>query len=236
VEGIPAVETITAARSSSKPRNSLPLARSTLSNLSVTDSDRVRKLERAIVFLQEKHQDLLVGLHEEVKSLKDKNRELLYNLTMKQEGWIDARPSSSSGLSDPRPGSASRSTISQIKQFENQLSEANAQISELSSRNQYLTNLIYDMKRNISKEDVQHHHKVPPGTAPATIGKREPLQDSLSYLNLNSSLNSSIGTTLRSFNLGSSHTGHIPQDDPDSLVRALRIENEHYRREVSEFV
>ena len=73
--------------------------------------------------------------------------DLVYKLTLKQEGWVDSRPATIGSLSEARPGSASRSSFAQIKLLEAQLSEAQTKLGEVVSRNQYLTNVLLDMRR-----------------------------------------------------------------------------------------
>jgi hypothetical protein len=57
------------------------------------DSARVAQLEQNIRFLQEQHQLMLTGLHNEIESLRNRNRELQFQLVF-VKGTLPSSPSS----------------------------------------------------------------------------------------------------------------------------------------------
>ncbi|CAG0919800.1 unnamed protein product [Notodromas monacha] len=155
-------------------------------------AERIRQLERTIVFLQDKHQELLA--------------DLIYKLTLKQDGWIDGKPLKNSDLQEVRPGSANRSSLAQIKLLETQLSEAQTKLGEAVSRNQYLTNLLDNIKRNVH-DDISAANESNAGAV--TLPQQN-------------------GFVQRS----STQISGLTMEEAGSIICALETKNEDYRMEI----
>ncbi|VEN36237.1 unnamed protein product [Callosobruchus maculatus] len=118
------------------------------------DSSRVAQLEQNIKFLQEQHALMLNGLHNEIESLKIRNRELQFQLIFANKGSTPvSSPSSSSEddskykvYSSPQP---LNDTPLQVEILERELGELKLQLQEAEKRNVYFSSIVDEQKKKI---------------------------------------------------------------------------------------
>ncbi|CAH1112181.1 unnamed protein product [Psylliodes chrysocephalus] len=118
------------------------------------EQSRIAQLEQNIRFLQEQHQLMLTGLHNEIEKLKTRNRELQFQLV-----FVKGSPSLSSASSpedetkhkvftSPTPFNK---TPLQIEILEKELGELKLQSQETDSRNAYLSAIVDEQKKKLER-------------------------------------------------------------------------------------
>ncbi|XP_028138825.1 putative uncharacterized protein DDB_G0279653 [Diabrotica virgifera virgifera] len=117
---------------------------------------RIAQLEQNIKFLQEQHQLMLTGLHNEIENLKTRNRELQFQLVF-VKGTGFSSPSSPSSPEDdtkhkvyasPKPFNT---TPLQVEILEKELTELKLQTQETESRNAYLSAIVDEQKKKLER-------------------------------------------------------------------------------------
>ncbi|XP_023030500.2 uncharacterized protein isoform X2 [Leptinotarsa decemlineata] len=114
---------------------------------------RVAQLEQNIRFLQEQHQLMLSGLHNEIENLKTRNRELQYQLVF-SKGASPSSPSSPEDDNKHKVYSSPKTfniTPLQVEILEKELGELKLQLEETESRNVYLSAIVDEQKRKLER-------------------------------------------------------------------------------------
>ncbi|KYB25959.1 uncharacterized protein LOC100142448 isoform X1 [Tribolium castaneum] len=117
------------------------------------DSARVAQLEQNIRFLQEQHQLMLTGLHNEIESLRIRNRELQFQLVF-VKGTLPSSPSSPEDDSKHKVYSSPKQiniTPLQVEILEKELGELKFQLQEIESRNVYLSAIVDEQKKKLER-------------------------------------------------------------------------------------
>ncbi|XP_026666481.1 basic-leucine zipper transcription factor A-like isoform X2 [Ceratina calcarata] len=118
--------------------------------------DRVAQLEQNMKFLQEQHQATLVALHQEVESLRQKNRDLQFQLVFSKGSTYV--PSSPSSPEDNGTGFAKQKgspicvniTPLQVELLEKELQDTKLSLQEAKTQNQQLTEIVEEQKQKAS--------------------------------------------------------------------------------------
>ncbi|XP_043514006.1 uncharacterized protein LOC122530776 isoform X1 [Frieseomelitta varia] len=149
--------------------------------------DRVAQLEQNMKFLQEQHQATLVALHQEVESLRQKNRDLQFQLVFsKGSTYVPSSPSSpednGSGFVKPKvhftiviyfvcilhrslflQGSPVCVNITplQVELLEKDLQDIKISLQEAKTQNQYLSEIIEEQKKKLTSMEEEKVNKEP---------------------------------------------------------------------------
>ncbi|XP_056642589.1 uncharacterized protein LOC130448977 [Diorhabda sublineata] len=119
-----------------------------------TEQTRISQLEQNIRFLQEQHQLMLTGLHNEIENLKTRNRELQFQLVFVKGAGTPSSPSSPEDdtkhkvYSSPKPFNT---TPLQVEILEKELAEMKLQTQEIESRNAYLSAIVDEQKKKLER-------------------------------------------------------------------------------------
>ncbi|KAJ8923322.1 hypothetical protein NQ315_001880 [Exocentrus adspersus] len=119
------------------------------------ETARIAQLEQNIKFLQEQHQLMLTGLHNEIENLKNRNRELQFQLVF-VKGSLPSSGSPSSPEEDtkhkvyssPKPMNV---TPLQVEILEKELGDLKLQLQETESRNLYLSAIVDEQKKKLER-------------------------------------------------------------------------------------
>lgn len=143
---------------------------------------RILRLEKNIAWLQDQHNLMLAALHNEIETLKSRNRELQFQLLM--GGTSAMAPLGTPEDLEMSAGGGSRSLalISQLSGvpplqaeiLDNEIKELQSTLHEARSRNVYLSNLVEQQKKKLVKleEEASIHVESipsPPSTADPSI-------------------------------------------------------------------
>merc|ERR1712142_876375 len=129
---------------------------------------RILRLEKNIAWLQEQHSVMLAALHNEIETLKSRNRELQFQLLMGGSGPVG--PLGTPEDLEQTSGSAGSRSLTLISQLpgvppiqaeilDNEIKELQATLHEAKSRNVYLSNLVDQQKKKLAKleEEASMH-------------------------------------------------------------------------------
>ncbi|XP_043251952.1 uncharacterized protein LOC122397120 [Colletes gigas] len=140
--------------------------------------DRVAQLEQNMKFLQEQHQATLVALHQEVESLRQKNRDLQFQLVFsKGSTTIPSTPSSpednGTGFIKPK-GSPVCVNIAplQVELLEKDLQDIKISLQEAKTQNQYFSEIIEQQKKKLNSAEEQKVNKQPMTDIGIQVGSR----------------------------------------------------------------
>ncbi|XP_030764506.1 myb-like protein Z isoform X2 [Sitophilus oryzae] len=123
------------------------------------DQGRISQLEQNIRFLQEQHQLMLAGLHGEIEKLKQRNKELQFQLVFGKGPIPSSSPSPSSPEEDSKhklytsPKVITNTTPLQVELLEKELGELKIQMQELDTRNVYLSAIVDEQKKKLERFD-----------------------------------------------------------------------------------
>ncbi|XP_020278346.1 uncharacterized protein LOC109852017 [Pseudomyrmex gracilis] len=124
--------------------------------------DRVMQLEQNIKFLQEQHQATLVALHQEIESLRQRNRDLQFQLVFSKRAHCAVASSPSSPEDNGNGFAKSKSspicvnvTPLQVELLEKDLQDIKASLQEAKTHNQYLSNIIEQQKKRLDLTEDQ---------------------------------------------------------------------------------
>ncbi|KAG6800024.1 uncharacterized protein LOC122718329 [Apis laboriosa] len=126
--------------------------------------DRIAQLEQNMKFLQEQHQATLVALHQEVESLRQKNRDLQFQLVFSKGSYLPSSPSSpednGTGFMKPK-GSPVCVNITplQVELLEKDLQDTKVSLQEARIQNQYLSEIIEQQKKKLNSLEEQKINK-----------------------------------------------------------------------------
>ncbi|XP_076647980.1 uncharacterized protein LOC143356299 isoform X2 [Halictus rubicundus] len=128
-------------------------------------SDIVAQLEQNMKFLQEQHQVTLVALHEEVDSLRQRNRDLQFQLVFsKGSAFVPSSPSSpednGTGFAKPKdsPGCVNVAPL-QVELLEKDLQDMKISLQEAKTQNQYLSEIVEKQKKKLDSSTEQKASK-----------------------------------------------------------------------------
>lgn len=123
--------------------------------------DRAAQLEQNMKFLQEQHQATLVALHQEVEILRQRNRELQFQLVFsKGTTCVPSSPSSPednvNGFAKPKGSPVCVNvTPLQVELLEKDLQDIKTSLQDAKTRNQCLTEIIEQQKKNLEESEKQ---------------------------------------------------------------------------------
>lgn len=113
---------------------------------------RVTQLEQNIKFLKDQHHLMLTSLHHEVETLRQRNRDLQFQLVFSRGSLalVKSTPSSPEDDSKPQVVHSSKQVnvnTLQVEMLERDLAELRSSLSELKARNSSLENIIDEQKK-----------------------------------------------------------------------------------------
>ncbi|KAM0733260.1 hypothetical protein ACS0PU_012809 [Formica fusca] len=118
--------------------------------------DRVVQLEQNMKFLQEQHQATLVALHQEIESLRQRNRDLQFQLVFSKRAHCNVASSPSSPEDNGNGFAKSKNspmcvnvTPLQVELLEKDLQDIKASLQEAKTHNQYLSSIIEQQKKRL---------------------------------------------------------------------------------------
>ncbi|CAH0563382.1 unnamed protein product [Brassicogethes aeneus] len=117
------------------------------------EASRVAQLEQNIRFLQEQHQLMLSGLHNEIESLRNRNKELQFQLVF-VKGAVPSTPSSPEDESRYKTYNSPKTfniTPLQVELLEKELGDLKLQLQEAESRNVYLSAITDEQKKKLER-------------------------------------------------------------------------------------
>ena len=127
--------------------------------------DKVAQLEQNMKFLQEQHQATLVALHQEVESLRQKNRDLQFQLVFsKGSAYVASSPSSpednGAGFvkSKGSPLSVNVAPL-QVELLEKDLQDTKISLQEVKTQNQYLNEIVEQQKEQLNSAEEEKINK-----------------------------------------------------------------------------
>ncbi|XP_032690964.1 uncharacterized protein LOC116853821 [Odontomachus brunneus] len=147
--------------------------------------DRAAQLEQNMKFLQEQHQATLIALHQEVEALRQRNRDLQFQLVFSKRAHCV--PSSPSSPEDNGNGFAKSKgspicvnvTPLQVELLEKDLQDIKTSLQEAKTHNHYLSNIIEQQKKRL---DMTEDQKGKLEVADVGIQVGDPVQASLVVL------------------------------------------------------
>ncbi|XP_035723143.1 uncharacterized protein LOC118442073 isoform X1 [Vespa mandarinia] len=123
--------------------------------------DRAAQLEQNMKFLQEQHQATLLALHQEVETLRQRNRDLQFQLIFsKGTTCVPSSPSSpednGNGFAKPKGSPVCVNvTPLQVELLEKDLQDIKASLQDAKTHNQCLTEIIDQQKKNLEELEKQ---------------------------------------------------------------------------------
>ncbi|XP_026289880.1 uncharacterized protein LOC113214656 [Frankliniella occidentalis] len=174
-------------------------------SISFDPSLRITQLEQNIKFLKEQHHLMLTSLHHEVETLRQRNRDLQFQLVFSKGSFalVKSTPSSPEDDSKPQvtlsPKQVNVSSL-QVEILERDLAELRSLLNEAKAQNSSLENIIDEQKKQLE----------------SSINKLVPSSDDppISSINPDPDL---------AFKL----------EDAEKVIRRLRRENDEQRRELA---
>ncbi|GFG32099.1 hypothetical protein Cfor_06869 [Coptotermes formosanus] len=112
---------------------------------------RITQLEQNIRFLQDQHKLMLTSLHQEVEQLRQRNRDLQFQLVFTKSGFIQSSPSPSSPEDDTKPKvvlspKQMNMTSLQVEILEKEIAELKAALQDAKTKNVYLIGIVEEQK------------------------------------------------------------------------------------------
>ncbi|CAK9798669.1 hypothetical protein ANTQUA_LOCUS1679 [Anthophora quadrimaculata] len=148
--------------------------------------DRVAQLEQNMKFLQEQHQATLVALHQEVESLRQKNRDLQFQLVFsKGATYVPSSPSSpednGTGFVKPKGSPVCVNIVPlQVELLEKDLQDTKISLEEAKTQNQHLCEIIKQQKLKLNSVEEEKATKQPMTDVGIQVGNRlDPVQADL---------------------------------------------------------
>lgn len=148
--------------------------------------DRVTQLEQNMKFLQEQHQTTLVALHQEIESLRQRNRDLQFQLVFSKRAHCGVGSSPSSPEDNGNGFAKSKNspmcvnvTPLQVELLEKDLQDIKTSLQEAKTHNQYLLNIVEQQKQRL---DVTEDQKNKVEMADVGVQVGDPMQASLVVL------------------------------------------------------
>ncbi|XP_077258834.1 uncharacterized protein LOC143895517 [Temnothorax americanus] len=148
--------------------------------------DRVMQLEQNVKFLQEQHQATLVALHQEIECLRQRNRDLQFQLVFSKRAHYGAASSPSSPEDNGNGFAKSKGspicvnvTPLQVELLEKDLQDIKVSLQEAKTHNQYLSNIIEQQKKRLDITEEQRN-KIEVADVGIQVG--DPVQASLVVL------------------------------------------------------
>ncbi|OXU25408.1 hypothetical protein TSAR_012626 [Trichomalopsis sarcophagae] len=176
------------------------------------NSDKVTQLEQNMKFLQDQHQATLVALHQEVEILRQRNRDLQFQLIFsKGTNYASSSPSSpedsGNGFAKPKQGSPASVNVAplQVELLEKDLQDMKSSLNEAKTRNIYLSEVIEKQKKSLELSEKSKEKQKVTDVGVQVDGVLECQQVEL----------------------------QARLDDAEALVKRLRQENEDQRKEIA---
>ncbi|XP_069703180.1 keratin, type I cytoskeletal 9-like isoform X3 [Periplaneta americana] len=197
---------------------------------------RITQLEQNIRFLQDQHKLMLTSLHQEVEQLRQRNRDLQFQLIFAKSGFIQSSPSPSSPEDDSKPKiilspKQLNMTSLQVEILEKEIAELKTALQEAKTKNVYLTGIVEEQKniyvllcRKLEKLESRRQeleavgNKITPGTK--------------------SDAQNQAGTCMSEGDSGTQDVSEeqalaVKLEEAEKIIRRLRRENEENRRELA---
>ncbi|XP_049803984.1 uncharacterized protein LOC126241678 isoform X1 [Schistocerca nitens] len=187
---------------------------------------RITYLEQNIRFLQEQHQAMLASLHHEIEQLKQRNRELQFQLVFSNGGLIQSSPSSPEDDSKPKiilsPKQVNTVPL-QVEMLEKEVTELKAALSDSKAQNSYLCGIIEEQKK--TKDNEKENEETD------TTDNRTQCNTKLDAQNQVESSAKPLGNKAET--TAADPDLILKLEEAEKLIRKLRRENEDQRRELA---
>ncbi|KAK9888330.1 hypothetical protein WA026_000586 [Henosepilachna vigintioctopunctata] len=118
---------------------------------------RIAQLEQNIKFLQDQHQIMLNDLHNEIEVLRNKNKDLQFQLVFNQNQPTTPQTSPTSSSSDDEhkifssPNQPPTTPSLHVELLEKMIGDMKIQLQESESRNLYLSAIVDEQKKKLEK-------------------------------------------------------------------------------------
>ncbi|XP_067008497.1 caprin homolog isoform X2 [Anabrus simplex] len=188
---------------------------------------RIAQLEQNIRFLQEQHQIMLASLHQEVDQLRQRNRDLQFQLVFTKGGvtLVQSSPSPSSPEDDSKPKiilspKQVNMTPLQVELLEKEVAELKNSLSEARTKNLYLSGIVEEQKKKI---DSLEHGKQELEAVGSKIGP-----------NAKTDAQNQAGSNSKNVTAteGTEADLTFKLEEAERVIRRLRRDNEEHRREL----
>ncbi|KAJ9574872.1 hypothetical protein L9F63_007967 [Diploptera punctata] len=197
---------------------------------------RITQLEQNIRFLQDQHKLMLTSLHQEVEQLRQRNRDLQFQLVFSKSGYFQSSPSPSSPEDDSKPKiilspKQLNMTSLQVEILEKEIAELKAALQEAKTKNVYLTGIVEEQKntyvllcRKLERLESRRQELEAVGNKVTTGNKLD--------------AQSQAGKSLTDGDTKSQDTEEeqvlaMKLEEAEKIIRRLRRENEENRRELA---
>ncbi|KAI4499034.1 hypothetical protein M0802_005900 [Mischocyttarus mexicanus] len=173
--------------------------------------DRAAQLEQNVKFLQEQHQATLLALHQEVEMLRQRNRDLQFQLTFsKGTTCVPSSPSSpednGNGFAKPKGSPVSMNvTPLKVELLEKELRDVKDSLQSVKAYNKVLTEVILKQEEHVEELEKQNQKIDVASVGIQAGGKSESAQED-------------IVTRLA---------------DAHEVIKQLHRENKHQRKEIA---
>ncbi|XP_051163795.1 putative uncharacterized protein DDB_G0281733 [Leptopilina boulardi] len=174
------------------------------------NGDRTAQLEQNMKFLQEQHQATLVALHQEVETLRQRNRDLQFQLVFSKgsnvSSPVTSPEDSGNGFVKPK-GSPSCVNVTplQVELLEKDLQDIKTSLNDAKKHNIYLDDIIEKQKKMLELKEINEKKLAVSDIGIQVGGGPDPVQIDL--------------------------TNRL--EDAEAMVKRLRRENEDQRREIA---
>lgn len=143
----------------------------------VSQQQTIANLEGKIAFLKKQHSDMLGALHNEVEQLKQKNKELQFQLVMR--GFSSQMSLTGKNKNEDQkdsPVQVLQAPSFQLESLESNMKKLQADLHEARSRNIYLTDLVEEQRRKLAEVEFRQSARgvVPPNNGHSSFPLASP--------------------------------------------------------------
>nr|CAD7444210.1 unnamed protein product [Timema bartmani] len=184
---------------------------------------RVAQLEQNIRFLQEQHQVMLASLHQEVELLRQRNRDLQFQLVFTKGGvtLVQSSPSPPSSEDDGKPKiflspKQVNMTPLQVEILERDIAELKGALQEAKTKNLYLSGIVEEQKKKIASMEVNKRELETVGTKIIPKSRSDAQIQAEGFIEESEDQQELI----------------MKLDDAEKVIRRLQRENDDQRREL----
>nr|CAD7577868.1 unnamed protein product [Timema californicum] len=184
---------------------------------------RAAQLEQNIRFLQEQHQVMLASLHQEVELLRQRNRDLQFQLVFTKGGvtLVQSSPSPSSSEDDGKPKiflspKQLNMTPLQVEILERDIAELKGALQEAKTKNLYLSGIVEEQKKKIDSMEVNKRELETVGTKIIPKNRSDAQIQAEGFIEESEDQQELI----------------MKLDDAEKVIRRLQRENDDHRREL----
>ncbi|PNF33959.1 hypothetical protein B7P43_G04655 [Cryptotermes secundus] len=190
---------------------------------------RITQLEQNIRFLQDQHKLMLTSLHQEVEQLRQRNRDLQFQLVFTKSGFIQSSPSPSSPEDDSKPKvilspKQLNMTSLQVEILEKEILELKGALQEAKTKNVYLTGIVEEQKKKLERLECRRQELEAVGSKITPRMKLDAQNQTGTFTN--------EGDTISQEVLDEQMLA-VKLEEAEKIIRRLRRENEENRRELA---